>query len=66
MQERLALVELEMPQIETAISETETALGNFVSVEETARLSKVLEGLREMHTSLTGEWEELMVQLEEA
>jgi ATP-binding cassette subfamily F protein 3 len=66
MQERLAVVEVEMPQIETAISETETALGNFVSVEETARLSKVLEGLREMHTSLTGEWEELMVQLEEA
>jgi ATP-binding cassette subfamily F protein 3 len=66
MQERLAAVEEEMPQLETAIAETETALGNYVSAEETARLSKVLEGLREMHVSLTGEWEELMLQLEEA
>lgn len=65
MQERLAAVEEEMPQLETAIAETEAALGNYVSAEETARLSKVLEGLREMHVSLTGEWEELMLQLEE-
>jgi ATP-binding cassette subfamily F protein 3 len=66
MQERLAAVEEEMPQLETAIAETEAALGNYVSAEETARLSKVLEGLREMQVSLTGEWEELMLQLDEA
>jgi ATP-binding cassette subfamily F protein 3 len=66
MQERLAAVEEEMPQLETAIAETETALGNYVSAEETARLSKVLEGLREMQVSLTEEWEELMLSLEEA
>jgi ATP-binding cassette subfamily F protein 3 len=65
MQERLTAVEAEMPQLETAIAETEAALGNYVSAEETARLSKVLEGLREMHVSLTSEWEELMLQLEE-
>ena len=47
-------------------SAAEAALGNYVSAEETARLSTVLEGLREMQVSLTGEWEELMLQLEEA
>ncbi|MFT4114475.1 ABC-F family ATP-binding cassette domain-containing protein [Silvibacterium sp.] len=66
MQDRLAAVETEMPQLETAITETETALGNFVSMEETARLSKVLEGLRTMQTALTEEWEGLMLELEEA
>ena len=65
MQERLAAVEEEMPQLDTAIAETEAALGNFVSADETARLSTVLEGLREMQSSLTSEWEELMEQLEE-
>ncbi|HTV04698.1 MAG TPA: ABC-F family ATP-binding cassette domain-containing protein, partial [Acidobacteriaceae bacterium] len=35
MQERLAAVEVEMPQLEAAIAETEAALGNFVSAEET-------------------------------
>ncbi|GGH01254.1 ABC-F family ATP-binding cassette domain-containing protein [Silvibacterium dinghuense] len=66
MQERLAAVEEEMPQLEAAISETETALGNFVSAEETTRLSGVLEGLRQMQSSLTEEWEGLMLELEEA
>jgi ATP-binding cassette subfamily F protein 3 len=65
MQERLFAVEEEMPQVETAIAATEAALGNFVNAEETARLSKVLEGLRDMQSSLTEEWEGLMLELEE-
>jgi ATP-binding cassette, subfamily F, member 3 len=65
MQERLAAVEAEMPRVEASILEAEQALGVFVSVEETARASTELNALREKQTSLTGEWEDLMLQLEE-
>jgi ATP-binding cassette, subfamily F, member 3 len=65
MQERLAFVEEEIPRIEASIAGTEQSLGNFVSVEETERLTRLLDSLREQHGSLTSEWEELMLQLEE-
>jgi ATP-binding cassette, subfamily F, member 3 len=65
MQERLAFVEEEIPRIEASIADTEHLLGNFVSVEETERLTRLLDSLREQHDSLTAEWEELMLQLEE-
>ena len=65
MQDRLKLVETEIPRVETAIAETEQALGNFVSAEETQRQSAALEGLRSEHTTLSAEWEELVQQLEE-
>src|ERR1700733_1783472 len=65
MQDRLKLVEGEIPRVETAIAETEQALGNFVSAEETQRQSAALEGLRSEHTTLSAEWEELVQQLEE-
>ena len=65
MQERLAFVEEEIPRIEASIADTEQSLGNFVSVEETERLTRLLDSLREQHDSLTAEWEELMLQLEE-
>jgi ATP-binding cassette subfamily F protein 3 len=65
MQERLAAVEAEMPRLEASIAEAERALGVFVSAEETARMSRDLDALREKQASLSGEWEELMVQLEE-
>jgi ATP-binding cassette subfamily F protein 3 len=65
MQGRLKLVEAEIPRVETAIAETEQALGNFVSAEETQRQSAALEGLRSEHTTLSAEWEDLMQQLEE-
>jgi ATP-binding cassette subfamily F protein 3 len=65
MQERLAFVEEEIPRIEASIAGTEQSLGNFVSVEETERLTRLLDSLREQHDSLTAEWEELMLQLEE-
>jgi len=66
MQERLAAVEEEMPQLEASIAEAEQALGNFVSAEETARVSRELDTLREQHAALTEEWEGLMLELEEA
>ena len=66
MQDRLIFVEAEIPRVETAITETEQALGNFVSAEETQRhASTSLESLRAEHASLSEEWEGLMQQLEE-
>jgi ATP-binding cassette, subfamily F, member 3 len=65
MRERLKSVEEEIPRVETSIGDAEQALGIFVSAEETARVSDDLEKLRERHSSLTSEWEELMTQLEE-
>ncbi len=65
MQDRLVFVELEIPRVETIIAETEEALGNFVSADETQRQSAALESLRTEHASLTTEWEELIQQLEE-
>ena len=64
MQERLKLVEEEIPRVEALIGEAEQSLGVFVSVEETARVSAELDGLRTRHAALTSEWEELMEQLE--
>jgi ATP-binding cassette subfamily F protein 3 len=65
MQDRLKVVEEKIPRVETAIAETEQALGNFVSAEETQRQSAALEGLRSEHTTLSAEWEDLVLQLEE-
>jgi ATP-binding cassette, subfamily F, member 3 len=65
MQDRLVFVEREIPRVENAIVETEQALGNFVSADETQRQSAALENLRAEHISLSSEWEELMQQLEE-
>jgi ATP-binding cassette, subfamily F, member 3 len=65
MQERLAQVEAEMPRVESSLARTEQALGVYVSAEETQRLSEELVALRHQQASLTSEWEELSVQLEE-
>jgi ATP-binding cassette, subfamily F, member 3 len=65
MQQRLSLVEQEIPRLETAIADTEQAMGNFVSAEQTQRESAALDTLRTQHASLTAEWEELVQQLEE-
>ena len=62
---RLVFVEAEIPRVESAIAETEQALGNFVSVDETQRQSSALEELRAEYARLSSEWEELMQQLEE-
>src|SRR5579884_418251 len=64
MQERRATVEEEVSRLESEIAEIETALANFVSVEETARLSAVLETRRASLAALMSEWEELAQSLE--
>ena len=65
MEDRCAFLEEEVPRLEASIAHTEAALGNYVSAEETQRLSSLLEGLRAQLGSSTEEWEELMVALEE-
>jgi ATP-binding cassette subfamily F protein 3 len=65
MRDRLVFVESEIPRVESAIAETEQALGNFVSADETQRQSSALEALRAEHARLSSEWEELMQQVEE-
>ncbi len=65
MQERLLAVEEEVPRCEAAITVTEGQMANYSSVEETQRLAAQLDRLRAEHTALTGEWEELMLQVEE-
>ncbi len=64
MQERRASVEEEVCRLETEIAEIETALANFVSAEETARLSATLESRRTSLAALMAEWEELAQSLE--
>jgi len=65
MQDRLKFVEEEIPRVEALIGDTEQSLGVFVSADETARATAELESLREHHATLSTEWEELMLQLEE-
>ena len=65
MRDRLTFVEEQIPRVESSIAETEKALGEYVSVEETQRQNAALETLRAEHASLSAEWEDLMQQLEE-
>jgi ATP-binding cassette subfamily F protein 3 len=64
MEERVAFLEGETPRIEAAIAHTEEQLANYISAAETARLTTLAEDLRNQLSSLTGEWEELVGQLE--
>jgi ATP-binding cassette subfamily F protein 3 len=65
MQDRFWFLEEEIPRLESSIAAAEAALGNFTSASETQRLAAELEELRARQAALTGEWEELMTQLEE-
>src|SRR5277367_2087175 len=65
MQDRLKFVEEEIPRVEASIGNVEQSLGIFVSADETARVSRELDELRQRHSSLTHEWEVLMEQIQE-
>jgi ATP-binding cassette subfamily F protein 3 len=64
MEERCAFLEEEVPRIEASIAHTEQQLGVYVSAAETQRLTTLAGELRSQLAALTGEWEELMAQLE--
>ncbi|WP_058187144.1 ribosomal protection-like ABC-F family protein [Terracidiphilus gabretensis] len=65
MEDRCTFLEEEIPRIESSIAHTEQQLAVFVSAQETQRLTTLAEDLRAQLGTLTGEWEELMLQLEE-
>jgi ATP-binding cassette, subfamily F, member 3 len=65
MQDRFWFLEEEIPRLEGSITIAEAAMGNFTTPAETQRLSRELDDLRARHGEMTGEWEELMLQLEE-
>ena len=64
MAERIARLEKEISKAEDEIVRLETALQNFVSVEETQRLSQELQQRKTGHADLLHEWEELSQELE--
>jgi len=64
MADRVGELEEEISHSEDAIARLETALQNFVSVEETQRQSQELEQQKAGHAALVGEWEELSQELE--
>jgi ATP-binding cassette subfamily F protein 3 len=64
MEERRAAIEAEVSRLEAGILELETALSNFVSVEETARQSALLDQSRTNLQALMQEWEEVAQMLE--
>ena len=65
MEERCAFLEEEVPRTEASIAHTEEQLGVYVSAEETLRLTTLAEDLHQQLATLTAEWEDLMMQLED-
>jgi ATP-binding cassette subfamily F protein 3 len=66
MQSRLTEVEEAIASTESGIQETEQALANYSSAEESLRLSQVLETQRTALEALMREWEELSQSVAEA
>jgi ATP-binding cassette subfamily F protein 3 len=64
MEDRRAALEAAVSKAEAEIAETETALGNFVSVEETGRLNDLLNARRAALETLLAEWEEVVQSIE--
>jgi ATP-binding cassette subfamily F protein 3 len=65
LQERVAAIEDELPQLEDRIQAAQQQQGAFSTAEAARALAAELEMLREQHTARTTEWEELATQLEE-
>ena len=59
IKERQDALEQEVAQLEADIAECETALANFVSIEETRRSTELLEARRSELAALMAEWEEV-------
>jgi ATP-binding cassette subfamily F protein 3 len=64
MQERQQELEEQVSRVEAEIAQCESGLQTFVSAEETARLSELLERRRRELAPLVAEWEALSVALE--
>ncbi len=64
MKERHSAIEDEVTRLEVEIADYETALGNFVNVEETIRVTELLEARRADLESLMIEWEDVAESIE--
>jgi ATP-binding cassette subfamily F protein 3 len=64
MKERRHEIEEEVTRLETEIADYEAALGNFVSPEETKRVSGLLDSRRADLNALMTEWEEVAQAIE--
>jgi hypothetical protein len=64
MEDRCAFLEEEIPRIEAAVVHTEQQLAVCVSAAETQRLPDLAADLRTQLSTLTSEWEDLMLQLD--
>jgi ATP-binding cassette subfamily F protein 3 len=64
MKERRKEIEEEVTRLETEIADYEQALTNFVSAEETMRVSQLLDSRRKDLETLLSEWEEVAETIE--
>jgi ATP-binding cassette subfamily F protein 3 len=64
MQERRGAIEVAVTKLEAEIADCEAALSNFVSVEETTRVSALLDLRRAELEKLMAEWEEVVEAIE--
>jgi chaperonin cofactor prefoldin len=64
MKSRVKELEANISRLEAAISECETGLQNFVTVDETQRQTRELESHRNNLQSCMAEWEELSQELQ--
>jgi ATP-binding cassette subfamily F protein 3 len=65
LEDRVAAIEDELPQLENRISQAEQQQGNFTTAEAAQRLAAELDALRDRQVAMTAEWENLGMQLEE-
>jgi ATP-binding cassette subfamily F protein 3 len=65
LKDRLRDIEGEVSKLETEIAESEAALGDFKSVEETKRLADFVTAHRETLAARMSEWETLSAELEQ-
>jgi ATP-binding cassette subfamily F protein 3 len=64
MRERRKAIEDEVTKLEVEIADYEAALGSFVSIEETKRVTELLNARRADLEALLGEWEEVAQSIE--
>jgi ATP-binding cassette subfamily F protein 3 len=64
MKDRRSEIEAEVARLEAEIAEAEAALGNFVSVEETARLTELVAARQSALSALLEEWEQVAQSIE--
>jgi len=65
LEDRVAAIEEELPDLETRIQAAEQQQGIFTTAEAAQAVAAELDALREQHAARTAEWEDLSTQLEE-